>query len=172
MREASCGPVQGHSKAPRPLERDGAQREKQTTTRMIPQSEKKVKPSLYEIARKNGAKTRDMVEAVRSLYPGYDAALQSKCEHGERYGVRLREDAEKLLIYRFAPEAGERPSRRRRLKAKRVTCRLSEANYSGLQQAIRASGTTIQAVIEGTVIDFIARHTEKNRGQEEQHHEQ
>ena len=37
----------------------------------------------------------DMVEVVRTLYPGYDKPLHSKVDNGDKYGIRLRADAEK-----------------------------------------------------------------------------
>lgn len=104
----------------------------------------------------------DMVEVVRTLYPGYDKPLHSKVDNGDKYGIRLRADAEKLLLHHFAEN--DRKCRRsdRRKKPKRIQARVSETIYGTLQRHISNAGITMQDFIEGLIFDFIEKHKEEN----------
>ena len=102
-----------------------------------------------------GIPVRDMVEVVAAIYPKYDKVLHSKCEHGEEYGIRLRADAERTLKEHFALTGPDAPRRPRRSKPCRVQVRLTEAAYRLLQQAIARSGTTMQDLIEGLILNYI-----------------
>ena len=57
---------------------------------------------LRQLRLESNVPVSEMVNAVRSLYPGYDKPLHSKVENGSRYGVQLRPDAERLLFARYA----------------------------------------------------------------------
>lgn len=60
----------------------------------------------------------DIVAVMREQYPGYDKTLQSKVERPDRYGIRLVNDAERLIDEAFAKTAQEARRRdNRRLKA-------------------------------------------------------
>ena len=104
----------------------------------------------------------DMVEVVRTLYPGYDKPLHSKVDNGDKYGIRLRADAEKLLLHHFAKN--DRKCRRndRRKKPKRIQARVSETIYGTLQRHISDAGITMQDFIEGLIFDFIEKHKEES----------
>lgn len=95
-----------------------------------------------------------MVEVVRSIYPGYDKMLQSKCENGKKYGIQLRPDATRALIQRFAPEFLEKPRKPNRKKPNRIQARLPDALYEQLQQHLQRSGQTMQDFLEGLVSQF------------------
>lgn len=87
-----------------------------------------------------------MVQVVREQYPKYDKYMHSKVERPEEYGVRLVNDAERLLeeaFSRTAPNARRKDSRR---LPQRIQCRLSKKDYARLQQALKRAGyDTIQA---------------------------
>ena len=82
---------------------------------------------------------KDMVKTVRALYPKYDKQLQSKCEHGEEYGIDLKPRAMDALLEKYAPEllARERYIRGgcHRLSRK-VMCRLEDDVYDALIEKI------------------------------------
>jgi len=93
-----------------------------------------------------GLMVGDIVAVMKEQYPKYDKHLHSKVERPEEYGVRLVNDAERLLEEAFA-ETAPKPRRpdRRRLPNK-VQCRLSKAEFDRLQHALKADGfDTIQA---------------------------
>lgn len=103
----------------------------------------------------------DMVEVVRTLYPGYDKPLHSKVDNGKKYGIRLRADAEKLLLHHFT-ESNQARRNDRRKKPKRIQARVSETIYGTLQRHISDAGITMQDFIEGLIFDFIEKHKEEN----------
>lgn len=80
-----------------------------------------------------GVEVKDMVSVLRDYYPGYDKSLQSKVENPDKYGVRLLEEAEGLLLGEFAqkPSAPPRPSGHK--LHRRVQARLTEHDYGLLQ---------------------------------------
>lgn len=85
----------------------------------------------------------DMVDTVRALFPKYDKPLQSKCEHGDEYGVNLKPKAMDALLAKYAPELLAKEKHRRdgchRLKCK-VSCRLEDDEYAKLIKFIKAEG--------------------------------
>lgn len=127
----------------------------------IAQSAKKCKQNLLRdlrVTKKIPAK--DMIDLVREHYPKYDKALQSKCEHGDEYGIDIRSDAMDALLAKFAPEQLEAEKRRRngghRL-TKRIMCRLEDEDYSALVQYITADGyTDMNAWLVTTVRSYLA----------------
>lgn len=127
----------------------------------IAQSAKKCKQNLLRdlrVTKKIPAK--DMIDLVREHYPKYDKALQSKCEHGDEYGIDIRSDAMDTLLAKFAPEQLEAKKRRRngghRL-TKRIMCRLEDEDYSALVQYITADGyTDMNAWLVSTVRSYLA----------------
>lgn len=127
----------------------------------IAQSAKKCKQNLLRdlrVTKKIPAK--DMIDLVREHYPKYDKALQSKCEHGDEYGIDIRSDAMDALLAKFAPEQLEAEKRRRngghRL-TKRIMCRLEDEDYSALVQYITADGyTDMNAWLVSTVHSYLA----------------
>lgn len=119
-----------------------------------------------------GLTAPQMVAVVQRLYPKYDKPLQSKCEHGDEYGIDLRRDALDALKAEFTPgteqieteTAGQNErtqDKLRRTENRRLPCRiygrLSKTAYTELQQAIRADGyVTIQAWMENAVERYLA----------------
>lgn len=98
----------------------------------------------------------DMVDVVRTLYPGYDKPLHSKVDNGEKYGIRLRPDAEKLLLHHFAMNDRKRRKGDHRKKPKRIQARVSEQVYGVLQRITEQSGQTMQEFLEGLILKYIS----------------
>ena len=98
-----------------------------------------------------------MVEVVQQIYPKYDNTVQSKCEHGDEYGINLRSDAMRALLHRFAPDRQIARKKGKRTKPHRGQARLSDAVYGQLQRLITRSGVTMQDFIEGLIFDYIAK---------------
>ena len=99
---------------------------------------------------KNNLPAREMVAVVRELYPRFDKPLLSKCEHGDDYGIDLREDAIEALRVHFGgnvvPEANKRTHKENRRKPVRCYCRMEKTSHAALQRAIKAKGyTTVQS---------------------------
>ena len=101
---------------------------------------------------------QDMVEVVQTLYPGYDRFLHSKVDNGARYGIRLRADAERLLLEHFAEKPQKPPKTVHRSKPCRITARLSEPVFERLQRAICESGQTMQSYIEQIILQHLGGH--------------
>jgi len=84
-----------------------------------------------------------MVDTVKVLFPKYDKMLQSKCEHGEEYGIDLKSKALDALLEKYAPELLEKERHRRngchRLKCQ-VACRLEDDEYAELIKAVKDDG--------------------------------
>ena len=126
----------------------------------IPQLSEDVKTGiLTELRRKKHIAAKDIVEAVRKLYPKYDKTLQSKCEHGTEYGIQLRCDAVYALLTEFAPELLEAERHRRngrhRLKCS-VSCRLHDEDYAELIKSANNDGfDTIQSLLTHIIREYL-----------------
>ena len=109
----------------------------------------------------------DIVEVVAAGYPKFDRYLLSKVEHGDEYGIRLRDDAMETLMAKFAPEQRKRRSRDRHSRAMRIQARLSDDVYSRLQRTVAANNITIQSLLEQLILNYII---EQSKGGS--HHDQ
>lgn len=128
---------------------------------MIPANAPSVKdcsPDLRTLRISAGITARDMIEVVQTIYPKYDKIIQSKCEHGDEYGIQLRPDAMKALLARFAPEPRKSAPQPRRSKPNRIQARLDDGLYARLQLAVKRDGITIQQFIEQKVQEYLAQH--------------
>lgn len=103
----------------------------------------------------------DMVEVVRTLYPSYDKPLHSKVENGYKYGIRLREDAEKLIFAKYTISPSKPRKTERRLKPRRIQARVTEAVFCVLQRLVERRKITMQDLIEGMIYEHIERHKEE-----------
>lgn len=104
---------------------------------------------------------KKMVAVVRQLYPKYDKTMQSKCERGDEYGIRIREDALEALYATFAPERLEQKQVKRssghKLKC-RISCRLADEVHAELLEFISEDGyKTMQDWLTDTVDKYIRR---------------
>lgn len=100
----------------------------------------------------------DIIDTMRTAWPGFDKSLLSKCRNYKHYGVGLRREAVKLLTEHFhieAPEAKRQPNRK---KPRRITCRLSESLYDALQRRLAQTGQTAQEYMEGLIVRELLEH--------------
>ena len=123
-------------------------------TESIAQPVKKIN-SLVTLRLVKNLPVRDMVEVVRVLYPKYDKIIQSKCEHGDEYGVQIRPDAFQALMEKFAPEIVKRRARDKKRNTGRIQVRLTEVVAAKLRKALEEDGTTVQAWIEKQVYAYL-----------------
>lgn len=133
------------------------------TAIILPENGQDVKPTskIQRIRIEKHLPVSEMVEAVRTLYPGYDKPLHSKVENGDRYGISLREDAEQLLIHTFAPETVKRRRSDHRKKPKRIQARVTETVYGALQQRAERRKITMQDLIEAMIFEYLQNHKEE-----------
>lgn len=101
---------------------------------------------LKKLRMRKNIPAKEMVVVVKAIYPKYDKTIQSKCENGDIYGVRLQSDAEDAICKAFAPELG---NKRKKKDGHRLTCRISarlETNeWNALIKNIKADGfATVQ----------------------------
>lgn len=126
------------------------------------QSKVKARNRLQALRIDNGIPVKDMVEVVQALYPKYDKVMQSKCEHGEEYGIQLRADAMRALVVRFAPDRRNAHKASGRSKPYRIQARLTETVYRQLQRIVKSQGATMQDFVEGLILDYITKRKEKS----------
>lgn len=133
----------------------------------IPSTAEKVKPSnpLRDLRLQSGTTAKDMVEVVQTIYPKYDKTLQSKCENGDDYGVRLMDDALAALYAHFNRQAPEEavPQHRkdRHNYTSRVQCRLPKNQIRLLQRLLIEDGLTIQRWLENVIDQYIRDKTQR-----------
>lgn len=114
---------------------------------------------------------KEMVSVVKEIYPKYDKTMQSKCERGDEYGIRIRQDALEALYAKFDPEKLKKDKKKRdghRLKC-RISCRLPDEVYAELQQFIKEEGfKTMQDWLTHTVEKYIQRKRKARERRERQ----
>lgn len=86
---------------------------------------------------------KDLVEVIKTIYPSYSKVTHAMVENGERYGVRLTPEAERLLKNRFGS-----PSKPRTPKKKTHRLTVSEDAYEQLTKMAAESGESIKQYIE------------------------
>lgn len=104
--------------------RDGAK--SKSTTSIVDNLPADVK-ALRALRSERHIPVTDIVEVVASIYPKFDRYLLSKAEHGDEYGIRLRADAERDLMTKFAIKSRGRAEAHRkpnRSKPKRIPAAL------------------------------------------------
>ena len=105
----------------------------------------------------------DQVEVVRTIYPGFDGTLLSKCRNYRKYGVRIRTDALNALAEHFRITATDAPHKRHRKKPNRIQCRLSDALFELLQKRLKRTGQTTQDYLETVILADLQAHAEELR---------
>lgn len=115
---------------------------------------------LRRLRTEHGIPAKDMADEIRRLYPKFDKTVLSKCEHGDEYGVVIKDDALAAVYAKFAPGALE-PSKATRHGKHRLTCRVSARLdgelYAALQQQMRADG---YATTQDLLADLVRRYIE------------
>ena len=117
-----------------------------------------------------GIRPKELIGVLRERYPKYDKSLHSKVCSPEKYGVRLLEQAEQLLLEEFgtgpacSPQTGQGNAvkRDKRRLPCRIYARLTESEYAALQQAIKASGCL-------TVQEYLRKLIRKDLKRRERH---
>lgn len=112
---------------------------------------------------------KEMVAVVKAIYPKYDKTIQSKCENGNVYGVRLQPDAENAICSKFAPELKRKNKDGHRLTC-RISCRLETVEWNALMKNIRADGyNTVQDWLTHIVRRYNKRKEQANERNCNQH---
>ena len=110
--------------------------------------------NLTNFREERGITSAQVVSVMREQYSGYDKYLNSKVERPEKYGVRLVNDAERLLEEAFTKTVEISCKRDRRKLPCRIQCRMTRTKFERLQQALKREGfDTVQAGI-AHVIDL------------------
>ena len=109
-----------------------------------------------EFREERGLSSRDMVSVLHETFPGYDKYLHSKVERPDKYGIRLVNEAERLLQDAFVSTHQEVKKRDTRRLPCRVQCRMSKTKLERLQQALKADGfDTVQAGIAYVIDKYL-----------------
>lgn len=103
-----------------------------TTIQSIARKKKSVN-TLRELRINALASPKDFVLTVKKIYPKFDKTLESKCEHGEEYGIELRQDAMDLLREEWGTE---KKTENRKLK-NRIACRLNDDEYEVFKAVLK-----------------------------------
>lgn len=86
--------------------------------------------------------SRELVDAVQTIYPQFDKSLLSKAKNAERYGVEICGDALKHIWLTYAPE--EYAKRKRHSDGhkltKRLQCRLDDETYEKFMEKCHQYG--------------------------------
>lgn len=134
----------------------------------ITQKKTKVKANpLRDLRISKNLSAKDMVCTVRVLYPKYDRMLQSKCEHGDEYGVDIKVKALYALFEKFAPERLAREKYIRggchRLSCK-VMCRLEDDEYEELKERVKEDGfDTMQEWLSSMIRAYLRSKPKKQK---------
>lgn len=98
----------------------------------------------------SGLTVRQILGMLKPSFPGIDKTLISKCEHSGIYGIELSGEA-RSMIYRACPEAANKAKTAlrgrkadRHKNTRRVSIRLTEDEFSLLQQHLKSKGMTAQ----------------------------
>jgi len=111
---------------------------------------------LADMRREKGLRAIDVVPVIRARHPKFDAALYSKIERPDDYGVQLIPSTAKSTkeAFDFTPASRARRADNRTLTC-RVSFRLSNDEMRGLQAAIFANGyDTLQSWGRETAIKY------------------
>lgn len=104
---------------------------------------------------------KDIVAAIQEVHHKYDKTLHSKCKRGAEYGIQLRRSAIDAVTRKLGAVAHTAPKPRKpdkRTLPCRISCRLSEDEYSELQLYIREDGyDTMQDWLLHQVRQYIKR---------------
>ena len=112
---------------------------------------------LRDLRVNNNIPAADIVAEVQKIYPKYDKMLQSKCEHGDEYGICLRRDAMEALVGKYVAEPTVKVVENRTLK-NRLCFRLSDEDYADFVKCQKDSGfTTAQAFLTFLVRNYIGK---------------
>lgn len=114
---------------------------------------------LRSLRQKKNISAKDIIELVRSMFPGFDKTLHSKCENGDKYGITLKISAQNAIIMKHAPELMEKEKRRRQGNHKltaTVFCRVDNETHRKLHDKIRNEGwTSVQSWLTEIILEYL-----------------
>ena len=108
---------------------------------------------------------REIVQVVQEDAPRFDRYLLSKCEHPEKYGIRLLNEIEHNLAEAFPPTAPEARKPDRTTNPCRLYCTVGKRLHVPLQRALQADG--FKTTQDGLVY-IISKYLEGHNGTEEE----
>ena len=137
-------------------------REIYTPKKIISHDEQIVKEDfLKDLRVSEKLSAKELVEYIKELCPGYDQALQHKCEHGRKYGITLRREAFNAVAEKFFPDRIKEIRRKRNgghKLTKHIQCRLPDETYEKMLFFIdRAGYSTVQDWLTVIVQRYIAQ---------------
>lgn len=110
----------------------------------------------------NSVSGKDMISALRELYPKYGKATQSMVDNPEKYGVRLLPAAERHLAERFVGEHdGHKVPNRR--KPHRLVVYLPDDLYRQVRALIDEEGCTTQEFLTEILVTWLVNIEELSR---------
>lgn len=108
---------------------------------IIPQNEERINTDITPYV----ASKEQVISTVRELHPKFDGDLYDKCAD-EDYGVCIRRDAARLVVGKFVARSDRKMCDHK--WKKRITCRLPDAEYDAIKDAMDAAGfTTMQEYV-------------------------
>ena len=103
-----------------------------------------------------GLMGKDLIAVVHAQYRGYGKSEHSKVGNPEKYGIRLLDGAEKLILDAYGATAPAPRRADKRSKPYRVQCRLSRHEYARLQLALKRSGhETMQEFVSRIIAKYL-----------------
>ena len=126
--------------------------------RIVSHNEKNVNP-LRRFRIENNIPANEMVETIKAIYPGYDKPLHSKVEHGEQYGIELRQNAIRALEKRFCGTIKKKDHH----KGFRVSCRLDADTYAAFMAQLDKEKITMQEWISCVIRKELENELVRNR---------
>lgn len=96
----------------------------------------------------------DIISAVQGNFPGFSKIQCSMINNPERYGVRLTDDAERVLANKFGYADGlsikqKKKREVKRAKTHRLSVRLDEAGYDRVKNKMQQKGSeSVQSFLE------------------------
>lgn len=106
---------------------------------------------------------KDMISALRELYPKYGKATQSMVDNPEKYGVRLLPAAERHLSERFTGKHSPAKKAPNRRKPHRLVVYLPDELYSQIRELIEAEGCTTQEFLTEILVKWLLTIEELSR---------
>ena len=87
-----------------------------------------------------GLDRKEVIQALREEFPGFDKTLLSKVENPDKYGVRLLNRGEQILEENFSNTAPAVRKVEKRKRPSRIQFRLTVKEFETLQRAFRQAG--------------------------------
>ena len=93
-----------------------------------------------EFVESMGLDRKEVIQALREEFPGFDKTLLSKVENPDKYGVRLLNRWEQILEENFSNTAPAVRKVEKWKRPSRIQFRLTVKEFEALQRAFRQAG--------------------------------